>query len=82
MEVHFTPELEKKLKDLAAQRGQGTDELVQDLVAASVDGLEEVRDALDRRYGDLQRGKVKPIDGEEAFAGLREKSELRRHGPA
>ena len=33
MEVHFTPETEKKLKDLAAQSGRGTaDELVQDVV--------------------------------------------------
>jgi predicted transcriptional regulator len=82
MEVHFTPELEKKLHDLAEQRGQGPDELVQDLVAASVDGLEALRDTLDRRYDDLKSGRVKAIDGEEAFARLREKSELRRNGPA
>ena len=32
MEVHFTPETEKKLNDLAAQSGRGTaDELVQDV---------------------------------------------------
>jgi hypothetical protein len=30
MEVHFTAETEKKLKDLAAQRGRGTDDLVED----------------------------------------------------
>jgi len=81
MEVHFTPELEKKLNDLAAQRGQATDELVQDLVAASV-GFEEVRATLDRRYDDLKTGRVKAIDGEEAFTRLREKSEHRRNGPA
>jgi hypothetical protein len=28
MEVHFTPELEKKLNDLAAQTGRGAGELV------------------------------------------------------
>jgi len=33
MEVHFTPETEEKLKDLAAQSGRGNaDELVQDVV--------------------------------------------------
>jgi hypothetical protein len=39
MEVHFTPELEKKLADLAALRGQGIDDLVQDLVTAAIDAL-------------------------------------------
>ena len=33
MEVHFTPELEKKLNDLAASSGRPADELVQDAVA-------------------------------------------------
>ena len=33
MEVHFSPELEKKLNDLAAKSGRGADELVQDVVA-------------------------------------------------
>ena len=39
MEVHFPPELERKLSALAAQRGQGADELVQNLVAGCVDEL-------------------------------------------
>lgn len=82
MEVHFTAELEKKLADLATQRGQRPDDLVQDLVAASVDGLADVRVMLDSRYDDLRSGRVKPLDGEEAFARLREKSEQRRNGPA
>ena len=30
MEVHFTAETEKKLKNLAAQSGRGTDDLVED----------------------------------------------------
>jgi hypothetical protein len=45
--------------------------------------LEEVaavRKTLDSRYDDLQGGRVKPIDGEEAFTKLREKSERRRAG--
>ena len=33
---------------------------------------------LDSRYDDLKTGLVKPIDGEEAFSKLREKSERRR----
>ena len=75
MEVHFTPELEKKLADLATLRGQGTDDLVQDLVAASVDGLASVRVLLDSRYDDLKSGRVKPIDGETFFENLRKREE-------
>jgi hypothetical protein len=34
---------------------------------------------LDSRYDDLESGKVKLIDGEEAYRRLMEKSEARRH---
>jgi uncharacterized protein (DUF433 family) len=36
MEVHFTPETEKKLRDLAAQSGRATDELAEDAMAGYV----------------------------------------------
>jgi len=75
MEVHFKPELEKKLNDLATQRGQATDDLVQDLVAASVDDLADVRAMLDTRYDDLKSGRVKPIDGETFFENLRKRED-------
>ena len=78
MEIHFTPELEKKLNDLAAQRGQAADELVQEFVSACIGDLSDVRNMIDNRYDDLKSGRVKPIDGEEAFARLKEKSKLRR----
>ena len=81
MEVHFTPELEKKLNDLAAQRGQGADELVQDLVAASIADLTEVRAMLDSRYDDLKSGRVKPIDGEVFFERLRQREDERLNRP-
>jgi len=38
----------------------------------------EVHVTPDSRYDDLKTGRVKPIDGEEAFRKLREKSERRR----
>jgi uncharacterized protein (DUF433 family) len=37
MEVHFTPETEKKLRDLAAQSGRGTDELAEDALVSYVE---------------------------------------------
>ena len=78
MEVHFNPELEKRLNDLAAKTGRATDELVEDAMAAYLDELTAVRGMLDGRYDDLKGSRVKPIDGEEALARLREKSERRR----
>jgi len=76
MEVHFTAETEKKLKDLATQSGRGTaDELVRDVVEGYFDELARTREMLDSRYDDLKSGRVKPIDGEEFFEGLRRRED-------
>jgi predicted DNA-binding protein len=82
MEVHFGPELEKKLNDLAAKTGRDADDLVQDAVAGYFEELSALRSALDGRYDDLKSGRVQPIDGEEALDRLRGKSQARRNGPA
>jgi hypothetical protein len=37
-----------------------------------------VRQILDSRYDDIKSGRLKPIDGEEAFERLRRKSQERR----
>ena len=73
MEVHVTPEMAKKLKDLAATSGRAPDDIVEDALAAYLEEVASVRKTLDRRYDDLKSGRVKPIDGEEAFRQLREK---------
>jgi predicted transcriptional regulator len=82
MEVHLTPDVEKKLIDLAGQSGRATDELLQDALAGYLDELLQTRDMLDRRYDELKSGRVKPIDGEEAFARLKAKTEAQRNHPA
>jgi hypothetical protein len=80
MEVHFTPDVEKKLHDLAAQSGRGTDELLQDAVTAYFRELVQTREMLDGRYDELKNGQVQPVDGEEAFARLKAKTaEQRNH---
>jgi hypothetical protein len=81
MEVHFTPDVEKKLNDLAAQSGRGTDELLQDALAAYFDELVGTQDMLNSRYDELKSGRVKPIDGEDAFARLKAKTEAQRNRP-
>ena len=75
MEVHFPPELEKKLNDLAALSGRSADVLVQDAVAGLVDDLAETREMLDRRYDDLKSGRVKPVGGEAFFESLRQRED-------
>jgi predicted transcriptional regulator len=82
MEVHLTPDVEKKLIDLAGQSGRATDELLQDALAGYFDELVQTRDMLERRYDELKSGRVKPIDGEEAFARLKAKTEAQRNHPA
>ena len=81
MEIHFTPDVEKKLNDFAAQSGRGPDELLQDALAGYFDELVQMRDMLNSRYDELKSGRVKPIDGEEAFARLKAKTEAQRNRP-
>jgi len=78
MEVHFAPDVEKRLNELAAESGRATDEVLQDALAGYFGELAETRNTLDSRYDDLKSGTVKPIDGEEAFARLKAKTEAQR----
>lgn len=74
MEVYLTPDVEIKLNELAQQSGRNTGELLQDVVAGYVE-VAGVRGLLDRRYDDLKSGRVQPIDGEQFFERLRQRSE-------
>jgi predicted transcriptional regulator len=74
MEVHFRPETESRLQELATKTGRAPGDLVEDAMAGYLQELAEVREMLDGRYDDLKSGRVKPVDGEEAFATLRRKS--------
>jgi len=78
MEVHLTPQAESRLNELASQSGRPTDELFEDAMAGHLAEVAEVRQLLDSRYDDIRSGRVKPIDGEEAFERLRRKSQERR----
>jgi predicted DNA-binding protein len=81
VEVHFPPEIEKKLNDLATQSGRATDDLVRDAMAGYLDELVQTREMLNSRYDDLKSGRVEPIDGEEAFARLKAKIDAQRNQP-
>jgi predicted DNA-binding protein len=78
MEVDLSPELEKRLNDLAMQTGRPAAELVRDAVSDLVDELAGTRTLLDRRFDDIKSGKVKLIPGDQIEAYFREKSENAR----
>lgn len=75
MKVHFSPELEKRLNDLAMQSGRSATELVQDAVTDLVDELSDARTMLDSRYDDIKSGKVILIPGDQVEAYFHEQSE-------
>lgn len=78
MEVHFKPETEARLQELAVLSGRAPDDLIEEVVAAYLVILAQTRETLDSRYDDIKSGRVKPIDGDEARALLRRKSEARK----
>jgi predicted transcriptional regulator len=79
MVVRLKPETESRLQELAATTGRAPDELVEDAMAGYLAELARARNMLDSRYDDIKSGRVAPIDGADAFARLRRKSEDRRH---
>ncbi len=56
MEVHFTPELEAKLAQSAAQQGRNPSELVQEVVSRYFDEESRLIEAVSRGEEALQRG--------------------------
>jgi predicted transcriptional regulator len=81
MEVHFTPEVQASLEQMARDTGRRSAELVEKVVAEFFEDFAFTRGTLDRRYDDLESGRVKPVPGDEVFARLRAKSAARRAGP-
>lgn len=75
MEVHFKPETESRLQELASKSGRPTDDLIEDAMAGYLAEVVEVRNMLDSRYDDIKSGRVKPIDGEAFFDNLRQRED-------
>jgi predicted transcriptional regulator len=74
-EVHFKPETESRLNELASRSGRGTDELLEDALAGYLEETTAIGEVLDRRYDDIKSGRVKPIDGEAFFERLRQRED-------
>jgi hypothetical protein len=78
MEVRLTPETEKKLKELSAETGRATDDILEDAMAGYVIELRQTREMLDRRYDELETGLVEPIRDTDVEEYFREKSAAAR----
>jgi len=78
MEVHFRPETESRLQELASKSGRPTSDLIEDAIAGYLQEIGQLREMLGTRYDDLKSGRVMPVDGEQAFTKLRQKSRERR----
>jgi predicted transcriptional regulator len=78
IELHFTPDVARKLDDLAAQNGRRTDDLLRDALAAYFDESVQTREVLNHRYDERKSGNLEPVDGEEAFARLKAKITILR----
>lgn len=81
MEVHLAPDLEQKLKDVAAETGRAADALVEDALTGYFEELALLRSTLDRRYDDLKNGRVQSLDGEAFFESLRQRGEDHKRSP-
>ena len=77
MEVHFKPDTESRLSELASRSGRATDDLVEDALSGYLAEIAEVREMLDGRYDDIKSGRVQPIDGEAFFDNLRQREDER-----
>ena len=78
MEVHFRPDVQAKLDQMAIESGRPSGELVEDALAGYFDELAAAREMLDRRFDDLDSEAVQPIEGEEAYRRLMEATDAHR----
>ena len=78
MEVHFKPDVQAKLEQMARESGRPSDELIEDAVIGYFDELTHAREMIDRRFDELESGMVTPIDGEETFQRLIENTNAQR----
>ncbi len=75
MEIHFSPDVQAKLDQMAHDSGRPADQVVEEALAGYFAELDQTRAMLDSRYDDLDSGKVELIDGEEYFEALRMREE-------
>ena len=56
--MYVTPEMARKLNDLATASGRAPAEIVEDALAGDLEEAATLRKTLDSRYDDLESGRV------------------------
>jgi predicted transcriptional regulator len=78
MKLYFKPDVQAKLDQMARDAGRQPAEVIEDAVIGLYDELAYTRETLDRRYDEMENGKVAGIDGKEAYRRLMEKTQAQR----
>ena len=67
------PDLNQKLRSLAAETGTSPESLAEETLTRYFAAAADLGAVLEQRLREVEQGKVEPVDGEEAFARLRER---------
>jgi predicted transcriptional regulator len=78
MEVQFKPDVQARLDQMASESGRSSNELVEDALVGYFDEIANARETLDRRFDDLESGRVTPIGLDEARRILTAKTDAQR----
>lgn len=78
MEVSISPAVQAKLDQMARDSGRPSAELVEDALIGYFDEVSHSRSLLDRRFDEMENGKVELIDGDEALRWLKAKTQEQR----
>lgn len=80
--MQFQPQVQAELDQLAIEMGLSVDDLANELMADCLHKRAEVRKTIDRRFEDIESGRVTLIPGDQVRAMMREQSEAYRakHG--
>jgi predicted DNA-binding protein len=78
MEVRLEPALAAKVEQWSAETGRPVNELLEDAINGYFSEIEQLKEALDRRYDEIASGKVKGLDGPEAVRLIKERAAARR----
>jgi predicted transcriptional regulator len=78
MELHLEPELASRVEKWSADTGRPVRDLLEDAITGYFAEADAVKATVDSRYDDIESGRVKLIDGEEACRILRERAAARQ----
>jgi predicted transcriptional regulator len=78
MELRLEPELAAKVEQWSTETGRPANELVEDAITGYFSEVEGIKATLDSRYEDIESGRVKMVDGEEACRILLERAAARQ----